>query len=82
MIGNTFEIALLISAIAGAINAQSVFENLERCTGQQQSRILPTLLECQPRDEVVHLDLPNETFVHVVPNHVTVKRCGGSSHNR
>lgn len=57
-------------------------DSFGQCSNDQQRRILPTLLDCQPRDEVISLDLPNDTFVHILPSHVTVKRCGGSSSNR
>lgn len=56
--------------------------NLSVCTEETQRSILPTVLGCQVRDEVVQLDLPNETYVHMVPNHVVVKRCGGTCHSR
>ena len=34
---------------------------------------------CMPREMLVKLDLPDDYF-HVAPDHVTVKRCGGSCH--
>ena len=37
----------------------------------------PTL-PCEPRDVVIQLDLPNNSYFHVAPDHVTVKRCIGS----
>ncbi|TRY69023.1 hypothetical protein TCAL_03811 [Tigriopus californicus] len=48
------------------------------CTTEQQRRILPTMLGCAIRDEIIELDLPNATYLHVYPRHVTVRRCGGS----
>ena len=35
--------------------------------------------DCLPRDVLVKLDLPAGSS-HVAPDHVTVKRCGGSCH--
>lgn len=40
------------------------------------------MLVCTIRDEIVELDLPNATYLHVYPRHVTVRRCGGSCHGR
>ena len=38
-------------------------------------------LDCQPRDVLVNLDLPdNRSYFHVAPDQVIVKRCGGSCH--
>lgn len=55
---------------------------LEACTNGQQRSILSMALHCEPRETVVQLDLPNDTYVHVAPSHVTVLRCGASCHNR
>jgi len=35
-------------------------------------------LGCEPRDMLIKLDLPNNSYFHVSPEHVTVQRCGGS----
>ena len=62
--------------------ASATISDLEMCSATQQRDILPRILSCTPREEVVHLSLPNETFIHIVPNHVTVQRCGGSCLSR
>lgn len=36
--------------------------------------------ECRVRETLVKLDLPNSSYYHIVPDHVTVQRCGGSCH--
>ena len=36
------------------------------------------LYRCEPRDELVILDLPNSTYSHMVPDRVMVRRCGGT----
>ncbi len=55
---------------------------LEVCTAQEQARILPQLMGCEPRPTVVPLELPNATYVHITPGHVVVDRCGGSCNSR
>ena len=34
--------------------------------------------QCQPRDQLVTLELPNATYNSIVPRHVVVQRCGGT----
>lgn len=34
--------------------------------------------QCQPRDQIVPLELPNATYNSIVPRHVVVQRCGGT----
>ena len=55
--------------------------NYEMCTNSLP-RPGPTQgpeYDCLPRDVLVKLDLPLQ-YSHVAPDHVTVKRCGGSCH--
>ena len=55
--------------------------NFEMCTNSLP-RPGPTQgpeYDCLPRDVLVKLDLPLG-YSHVAPDHVTVKRCGGSCH--
>lgn len=61
---------------------RGVISGLDSCTASQQREILPQVLSCGLVETVVHLDLPNDTFIHVVPNHVTAQRCGGSCLSR
>jgi hypothetical protein len=75
-----FKAILLLCFMAGSSTAE--VRELEQCTSTQQRTIYPTVLSCSPRETVVGLNLPNDTFVHVVPGHVTVKRCGASCLNR
>ena len=35
-------------------------------------------LDCMPREQLIKLDLPNQAYDHVAPDHVFVSRCGGS----
>ena len=35
-------------------------------------------LDCMPREQLVKLNLPNQSYDHVAPDHVFVSRCGGS----
>ncbi len=73
---------LLISAYFARPAGASI-SGLDVCTEDQQRQILPSLLGCEVRETVVELDLPNETsYLHVVPNYVSVNRCGGSCHSR
>lgn len=72
---------LLLSVVAAGVG-EAVISGLDTCTVSQQRQILPQVLSCGLVETVVHLDLPNDTFIHVVPNHVTVQRCGGSCLSR
>ena len=73
---------ITVMCIVSIRPGESVVQEPGACRSDQQRGILSSVLGCAPRDEIVHMDLPNETFVHVVPNHVTVKRCGGSCNSR
>ena len=57
-------------------------QQFEQCAARQQRNILSSVVNCQPREKTVPLNLPSENYVHVVPNHVTVNRCGGSCNGR
>ena len=35
-------------------------------------------LNCLPREQLVKLNLPNQSYAFVAPDHVFVQRCGGS----
>lgn len=35
-------------------------------------------LDCMPREQLIKLNLPNQSYDHVAPDHVFVSRCGGS----
>ena len=35
-------------------------------------------LDCMPREQLVKLNLPNQSYAYVTPDHVFVSRCGGS----
>ena len=73
----------LVLVIAAALgDSATSIQQLEECTNGQQRSILSRALHCEPRGTVVQLDLPNDTYVHVAPSHVTVQRCGASCHNR
>lgn len=52
------------------------------CTAEQQVRILPELIGCEPHPTLVELELPNASYVHVMPRHVVVDKCGGSCISR
>ena len=67
--------ALLLSPYGTLATAEL---DLDTCSSAQQERILPGLLGCEPRPALVPLTLPNASYVHVMPGHVVVDRCGGS----
>ena len=35
-------------------------------------------LDCMPREQLIKLNLSNQSYDHVAPDHVFVSRCGGS----
>lgn len=59
------------------VESYGVFES---CTAAMEEAAHSSLemWGCEPRDQIVNLDLPNATFFHMLPNHVRVKRCGGT----
>ncbi len=73
--------ATLILPTAGEDAAPAASEAGE-CTAEQQARILPEVVGCEPHPALVELELPNASYVHVMPRHVVVDRCGGSCINR
>ena len=73
--------SLLFALIVLTSLVPAVF-GMETCTVGQQRSILPTVLNCVPRETTVPLELFNETFVHIIPGHVRVNRCGGSCDGR
>ena len=73
---------LAVVVVVAVADFASSVRQLEECTNGQQRSILSMALHCEPRETVVQLDLPNDTYVHVAPSHVTVQRCGASCHNR
>lgn len=50
------------------------------CTPSMQGEALGNaeLWKCNPRDQVVNLEVPNTTFSDMRPNYVRIKRCGGT----
>ena len=62
--------------------SSATIRGLDECSNTQVMSILPSAQPCMPRPTVVELDLPNDTYVHIVPNHVEVNRCGGSCQSR
>lgn len=75
-------ILFMIVATAAIGDFASSIRQLEDCTNDQQRSILSRALHCEPRETVVQLELPNDTYVHVAPSHATINRCGASCHNR
>ena len=71
-----------VVAVIGVGDLAATVHQLEECTNPQQRSILSRVLNCEPRETVVQLELPNDTYVHVAPSQVAVQRCGGSCHNR
>jgi len=59
------------------VETYGVFES---CTASMEEAAHANLemWGCEPRDQIVGLELPNATFFHMLPNHVRVKRCGGT----
>ena len=49
-----------------------------QCNPDQTSIGIGETLECIPREVLVKLDLPNNTYMNIAPDHVKVLRCGGS----
>lgn len=45
---------------------------------QEAAHTASQLYQCEPRDQLVILDLPNSTYVHMVPDRIMVRRCGGT----
>jgi len=52
----------------------------ETCTAdmQRDAHANMELWKCEPRDHIEHLELPNSTYFNMIPDHVRVKRCGGT----
>ncbi len=69
----------LASAMATVLATDS---DVDVCSPEQQRQILPTMLVCEPKPTIVRLNLPNDTYMHMAPLHVSVNRCGGSCHSR
>ena len=62
-----------------ASSAQESF-SFESCNADMQREATNgmQMWQCQPRDQIVPLELPNATYNSIVPRHVVVQRCGGT----
>ena len=72
-----FSISPLKAQGSSMVETYGVFES---CTASMEEAAHSNLemWGCEPRDQIVGLELPNATFFHMLPNHVRVKRCGGT----
>ena len=72
-----FYISPLKAQGSSMVETYGVFES---CTASMEEAAHSNLemWGCEPRDQIVGLELPNATFFHMLPNHVRVKRCGGT----
>ena len=52
------------------------------CSREVHQEIRRLAVNCEPREQVVALPLPNSSYMAVTPSHVTVKRCGGACNRR
>ncbi len=73
-----FAITLLIYLLPYFSNAANSYHGM--CSDNQIGGRVEATLECLPRETLMKLDLPNNTYMHMVPDHVMVQRCGGSCH--
>ena len=72
-----FYISPLKAQGSNMVETYGVFES---CTASMEEAAHANLemWGCEPRDQIAGLELPNATFFHMLPNHVRVKRCGGT----
>ena len=68
-----------ITSAQGTVSTEH-YGSFESCTASMQEAAHSNLQmwQCEPRDEIVELELPNATYFHMIPDHVRVKRCGGT----
>ena len=64
----------------GTISTEVHYGSFESCTSalQEAAHDNLQLWRCEPRDQIVELELPNSTYFHMIPQHIRVKRCGGT----
>jgi hypothetical protein len=75
--------ALIILAIISSMPAISISiqtqMTYEACSSDEDRPGIGLLaVNCEPREVLVKLNLPNNSYLHLSPDYATVKRCGGS----
>ena len=75
----------LLFLIAGTLAETLHYTISERCTNRGMNDILQSQVHCQLKDTLIDLtsfesnmSIPREDVIHVLPNFVHVKRCGGN----
>ena len=73
-------LALVLFHQPSIVSSQSTVSSFETCTANMQEEAYTKSLElrCEPRDQIIKLDLPNATYFNMMPDQVVVKRCGGT----
>ncbi len=74
----TIEITLLCLTLAAVQGQKVIYESCPNSFTTPEPAQGPQY-DCLPREVLIELDLPRE-YHHVSPDHVSVKRCGGSCH--
>ena len=71
---------LSFSTVAQEISYSEIDGAFGECTTSMQGEALANveMWKCKPRDQIVSLEVPNATFSNMLPNYVSIKRCGGT----
>ena len=71
---------LAFSTVAQEISYSEIDGVFGECTTSMQGEALANveIWKCEPRDQIVNLEVPNATFSNMLPNYVKIKRCGGT----
>ena len=73
-------LTLTFSTVAQEINDSELDGAFGVCTSSMQGEALANveIWKCEPRDQIVNIEVPNATFSNMLPNYVKIKRCGGT----
>jgi hypothetical protein len=70
------KIILIIAAIISISTSTQM--TYETCSNDENRPGIGPTVDCEPREILVKLNLPNNSYLHMSPDYAIVKRCGGS----
>ena len=73
-------LTLPFSTVTQEINDSEIDGAFGVCTASMQGEALANVetWRCEPRDQIVNIEVPNATFSNMLPNYIKIKRCGGT----